>query len=99
MAIDQAVVAHVASLARLRLGAEEGPRFVVELQAILRYVEQLQALDLSGIEPTSQVVAGAPSPLRADEARPCQVREEALAEAPDRDGDFFRVPQVVGGER
>ena len=66
-----------------------------ELAAILTYVEQLQALDLEGIEPTSQVTEGAPPALRADEARPCQVRDEALAEAPDRDGDYFRVPQVV----
>ena len=53
------------------------------------------ALDVSGIEPTSQVGAGSEPALRKDEAKPCEVREEALGQAPDRDGDYFRVPQVV----
>ena len=95
MSIDLQVVRKVAALARLHIDPAEEPRFVKELQAILSYVEQLQALDVSGIEPTSQVGAGVVTSLRADEARSCLVREEALAEAPDRDRDYFRVPQVV----
>ncbi|HEY7728083.1 MAG TPA: Asp-tRNA(Asn)/Glu-tRNA(Gln) amidotransferase subunit GatC [Candidatus Eisenbacteria bacterium] len=95
MPIDRATVRHVASLARLRIDPEEEERWVRELGAILAYVEQLQALDVSDIEPTSQVGAGAPAPLRPDEERPSDVREEVLKQAPDRDGDFFRVPQVV----
>ncbi len=95
MSIDPEVVRKVAALARLRIEPSEEPRFVSELQAILSYVEQLQALDLDGIEPTSQVGSGVVTPLRPDEARPCMVREEALAQAPDREGDYFRVPQVV----
>ena len=58
-------------------------------------MEQLQALDVTGIEPTSQVGSGSSPPLREDRVKPCDVREEALAQAPDRDGDYFRVPQVV----
>jgi aspartyl-tRNA(Asn)/glutamyl-tRNA(Gln) amidotransferase subunit C len=95
MSIDRNTVRHVAALARLRLEPDEEERWVRELGAILTYVDQLQALDVSNIEPTSQVAAGEPAPLRPDEERPSDVREEALAEAPDRDGDFFRVPQVV----
>jgi aspartyl-tRNA(Asn)/glutamyl-tRNA(Gln) amidotransferase subunit C len=95
MPIDVGTVERMAALARLQLDPAERERMVRELQAILAYVEQLRALDLEGIEPTSQVAEGAPPELRADEARPCDVREEALGAAPDRDGDYFRVPQVV----
>ena len=58
-------------------------------------VEQLQALDVSGIEPTSQVTEGARPALRPDEVRVSDARDEALAGAPERDGDYFKVPQVV----
>jgi aspartyl-tRNA(Asn)/glutamyl-tRNA(Gln) amidotransferase subunit C len=95
MPIDASTVESIAALARLELDPGERERIVRELQAILSYVEQLQALNLEGIEPTSQVTEGAPPPLRKDEVVPCDVREEALAQAPDRDGDYFRVPQVV----
>jgi aspartyl-tRNA(Asn)/glutamyl-tRNA(Gln) amidotransferase subunit C len=95
MPIDATTVEKIAALARLELDPAERERMVRELQAILSYVEQLQAVDVSGIEPTSQVTEGAPPALRPDEAKPCDVRDEALAQAPDRDGDYFRVPQVV----
>ncbi len=95
MSIDLNTVRHVAALARLRVTPGEGERWVRDLTEILAYVEQIQALDVSAIEPTSQVGAGIPAPLRADEERPSDVRDAALGEAPDRDGDFFRVPQVV----
>ncbi len=95
MPIDVKAVQHVAALSRLELDPAEAPRFVKELQSILAYVEQLQKLDVGGIEPTSQVGAGVTTPLREDVAVPSDVREEALAEAPDRDGDYFRVPRVV----
>jgi len=95
MPIDAETVERMAVLARLELPPEERERTIRELQAILSYVEQLQALDVEGIEPTSQVTEGLPPALRPDEAHPSAVRDEALAQAPDRDGDYFRVPQVV----
>jgi len=95
MPIDAKVVHEVAALSRLRVDPSEEGRLVTELKSILSYVEQLQALDVSGIEPTSQVGAGVKTPLREDRVEPCDIREEALAEAPDRDGDYFRVPRVV----
>ena len=95
MPIDAKVVEHVAALSRLELDPAEAPRFVKELQSILAYVEQLQELDVEGIEPTSQVGAGVKIALREDVAVPSDVREEALEQAPDRDGDYFRVPRVV----
>jgi aspartyl-tRNA(Asn)/glutamyl-tRNA(Gln) amidotransferase subunit C len=95
MPIDAGTVEKIAALARLELDPAERERMVRELQAILSYVEQLQAVDVTGIEPTSQVTEGGPPPLRPDEAHPSGVRDEVLAQAPDRDGDYFRVPQVV----
>jgi aspartyl-tRNA(Asn)/glutamyl-tRNA(Gln) amidotransferase subunit C len=89
------VVHQVAALSRLEVDPSDEARFVKELQSILTYVEQLQALDVSGIEPTSQVGSGVKTPLREDKVVPSEVREEALAQAPDRDGDYFRVPRVV----
>ena len=95
MPIDRNTVRHIAALARLKVAEAEEERYVRELQAILSYVEELQGLSVEGVEPTSSVVAGSPSPLRPDEEVPCDVRNEALAAAPDRDGDYFRVPRVV----
>ena len=95
MPIDVSVVRKIAALARLRIEPEEEERYARELATILGFVEQLQALDVSGIEPTSQVTEGARPPLREDEVRPFAARDEALAAAPDRDGDYFKVPQVV----
>jgi len=95
MPIDRGTVQKIAALARLRVEPAEEERYVRELQAILTYVEQLQALDVSKIEPTSTVIAGAPPELRPDEERPCDVREQVLEQAPDREGDYFRVPRVV----
>ena len=95
MPIDRGTVQKIAALARLQVDAAEEERYVRELQAILSYVEQLQALDVAEIEPTSTVIAGAPPALRADEERPSDVRDDVLAQAPDRDGDYFRVPRVV----
>ena len=95
MSIDRDTVRKIAALARLEVPASEEDRLVRELGAILTYVAQLQALDVSGIEPTSQVTEGVPPVPRSDEEIACDVRGEALGQAPDRDGDYFRVPRVV----
>ncbi len=95
MPIDARAVHQAAALSRLEVDPSEEGRFVKELQSILAYVEQLQALDVSGIEPTSQVGAGVKTAPREDRVVPSDVREEALAQAPDRDGDYFRVLRVV----
>ncbi|HEX7079087.1 MAG TPA: Asp-tRNA(Asn)/Glu-tRNA(Gln) amidotransferase subunit GatC [Candidatus Eisenbacteria bacterium] len=95
MPIDANTVRKIAALARLRIDPGEEGRYVSELASILTYVEQLQPLDVSSIEPTSTVVEGPPTPLRPDRIVPCEVREEALEQAPEREGDYFRVPRVV----
>jgi aspartyl-tRNA(Asn)/glutamyl-tRNA(Gln) amidotransferase subunit C len=95
MAITKADVLHVAQLARLDLTDEEIERFGEQLNAILEAVGKVSALDLEDVPPTSH-------PLELvnvwadDEPRPSLSLDEALANAPDRDGDFFRVPPVEG---
>ena len=99
MPIDVSVVRKIAALARLRIEPAEEERYARELDGILGYVEQLQALDVAGIEPTSQVTEGArPAPPpgpRPDVVCAFGGRDEALEAAPQRDGDYFKVPQVV----
>lgn len=91
--IDRATVHHVARLARLRLDEAEEERMRHELSAILTAVEELQDLDLDGVEPTSHVVA-LTNVLRDDEPSPSLPREIALREGPDVQDDGFVVPQI-----
>jgi len=95
MPIDVSVVRKIAALARLRIEPSEEERYARELDGILGFVEQLQALDVAGIEPTSQVTEGARPALRPDEVCRFGARDEALDGAPERDGDYFKVPRVV----
>jgi aspartyl-tRNA(Asn)/glutamyl-tRNA(Gln) amidotransferase subunit C len=91
MAIDRKQLLHVARLARLALTEEEVARLGAQLNAILEAVGKVAELDLEGVEPTAH-------PLELlnvwaeDEPRPSLPVEEALANAPDREAGFFRVP-------
>ena len=81
----------MARLARLELSEEELDRMAVELSGILENVDRIATLDLSGVEPTSHVVA-LENVLRADEPEASLPRERALEPAPDAEDGFFRVP-------
>lgn len=94
MKIDETLVRHVAKLARLRLREGEAERYAAQLGRMVEYVEQLSALDVSGLEATAHVLE-APTPFREDEPRPSLPQEEALANAPDREDPFFKVPRVI----
>ena len=89
--IDREQVLHVARLARLRLTDEEIERMTGELSSILDHIEKIGELDLDDVAPTSHVT-DLENVLRADDPRPSLPRERALAEAPDADGEGFRVP-------
>ena len=91
MAITRADVEHVARLARLALTEEELERFGEQLGAILEAVGKVGELDLSQVEPTAHPLA-LTNVWAEDETRPPLSVEEALANAPDREGDAFRVP-------
>ena len=94
--ITRAEVEHVARLARLELTEDEKERMTAQLDAILGYVDKLNALDTSQVEPTTTVIPMV-SVMRRDVVRPSLDREEALANAPDRADAFFRVPRIIEG--
>ena len=94
MKITRAEVEHVARLARLELTEEEKDTFTGQMDAILAYVEKLNELDTTGIVPTAHAVP-MENAFRADEIRPSIGVENALANAPGRMEDFFRVPKVI----
>jgi len=91
MAISRDEVLHVAGLARLELTGEEVERFREQLNAILEAVGKVAELDLSDVEPTAHPL-DLVNAWADDEPRPSLSVEEALANAPDREGDLFRVP-------
>jgi aspartyl-tRNA(Asn)/glutamyl-tRNA(Gln) amidotransferase subunit C len=91
MAISRDEVLHVARLARLELSEPELERFAEQLNAILEAVGKVGELDLSGVEPTAHPLELA-NIWAEDEPRPSLTVEEALANAPDREDDAFRVP-------
>jgi aspartyl-tRNA(Asn)/glutamyl-tRNA(Gln) amidotransferase subunit C len=88
-------VEHVAALARLAFSEEEEQKLTEQLNAILHYMEQLNALDTANVEPLSQVVA-LTNVFRPDALVPGVSREEALRNAPARTEKFFKVPKVIG---
>jgi aspartyl-tRNA(Asn)/glutamyl-tRNA(Gln) amidotransferase subunit C len=91
MAISRQEVLHVADLARLALTEEEIERLGEQLGAILEAVGKVSELDLSGVEPTSHPLE-LTNVWAADEPRPSLPLEDALANAPEREESFFRVP-------
>jgi aspartyl-tRNA(Asn)/glutamyl-tRNA(Gln) amidotransferase subunit C len=91
MAISRDEVVHVARLARLALTEEELDRFAGQLDAILEAVGKVSELDLSGVEATLHPLALS-NVWAEDEPAPSFPVEDALANAPDREDDLFRVP-------
>ncbi len=91
MAISRDEVLHVARLARLALTDEEVERLGAQLNAILEAVGKVSELDLEGVEPTAHPL-DLVNVWAEDEPRPSLPVEEALANAPEREGGFFKVP-------
>lgn len=87
-------VRHVARLARLELTAAEEQNLQADMSEILGYVEKLNTIDTSTVEPTTQV--GEPgTPMREDEVTNRPAPDEMLANAPSRSGNFFKVPKII----
>ena len=91
MAITTDDVLHVARLARLALTDEEVERLQEQLSAILEAVGKVAELELSDVAPTAHPLA-LTNVWAEDEPRPSLSLDDALANAPAGDGDFFRVP-------
>jgi len=95
MKIDKKMIQHLEELARIDLSPDEETRFAEQLGRIVEYGEQLTDLDTEGIAPTNSVVPDGRTKLRADEPGPSLDRDAILAEAPDAEKGFFKVPKVV----
>jgi len=91
MAITRDEVLHVARLARLALTEDEIAKFQEQLSAILEAVSKVDELDLSDVEPTAHPL-DLSNVWAADEPQPSLPLEDALANAPDREDGYFRVP-------
>jgi aspartyl-tRNA(Asn)/glutamyl-tRNA(Gln) amidotransferase subunit C len=102
-------VLQVAALANLELTQEELPAMARDLNAILVYIAQLNELDVANVQPLAQISEIVPGfiansadarveeiSLRDDTPVPCLERAPVMQEAPETDGTFFKVPQVIG---
>jgi aspartyl-tRNA(Asn)/glutamyl-tRNA(Gln) amidotransferase subunit C len=94
MALDKAAVAHIGSLARIKLSEAELDPLAEELSQILTWMEQLNEVDTSGVAPMASVAAGG-LPMREDVVTDGGRREQILANAPRSAHGFFVVPKVV----
>jgi aspartyl-tRNA(Asn)/glutamyl-tRNA(Gln) amidotransferase subunit C len=96
MKITRKDVEHVAFLSRLELGESDVEKFTGQLNAILDYIDVLNKVDTAGVEPTAHVLP-LKNVMRADEARPSLPRELALANAPEQEDGYFKVPKILEG--
>jgi len=94
MSLDPATVRRIASLARIRVEDDEVLRLQSELNGILGWIEQLNEVNVDGIAPLAGAAQMALR-LREDAVTDGGYPEKILANAPDREGDFFAVPKVV----
>ena len=91
--IDVEDVVHVAKLARLELTEEEKIKFSKQLGDILKYMEQLNEVDTTGVEPMNHPIDFS-NVMRDDVVRYEQTREELMANAPEVEQDYFKVPKI-----
>jgi aspartyl-tRNA(Asn)/glutamyl-tRNA(Gln) amidotransferase subunit C len=94
MSVTPEEVRHIAKLARLRLSDSEQEVMAEQLSSILDYVEQLNELDVSDVEPMSHVL-DLVNATREDAVKQRVKHEDALKNAPSADSDYFRVPRVI----
>jgi aspartyl-tRNA(Asn)/glutamyl-tRNA(Gln) amidotransferase subunit C len=94
MAITIKDVEYVARLARLKLTQDEKEKYVRQLGDILNYINKLNELDTSKVEPTSHVISLS-NVFREDKVRESLPAEEILSNAPQKSRGFFRVKKVI----
>jgi aspartyl-tRNA(Asn)/glutamyl-tRNA(Gln) amidotransferase subunit C len=94
MAVDERMVARVAGLARLKLAPAEAGPLAQELNNILGWIDQLQAVDTGSIQPMNAVIPNS-RPWREDEVTDGHIAADVLANAPEAAHGFFAVPKVI----
>lgn len=94
MGVSKEEILHVVALARLEIGEQEIDAFAAQIGEILSYIDRLREVDTSGVAGTAY--AGfLQNAFREDEERAHLPRQEALANAPEADGESFLVPRVI----
>jgi aspartyl-tRNA(Asn)/glutamyl-tRNA(Gln) amidotransferase subunit C len=96
--IDRRAVEHVALLSRLSLDEKELELYSKQLASILTYISKLNELDTKDVQPTSHALSTLKNVFRKDIQRPSLKPEDALGNAPAREANFFKVPQVIEGK-
>jgi len=96
MKLSKQEIQGIAKLARLDLTEAELEKYGGQLSAVLSYIDQLKEVDVKGVEPTAQVT-GLENVLREDEVKNWDEKEieEALKDAPEREGRFIKVKRVI----
>ncbi|HMQ09065.1 MAG TPA: Asp-tRNA(Asn)/Glu-tRNA(Gln) amidotransferase subunit GatC [Candidatus Nanoperiomorbaceae bacterium] len=94
MSVSKSDVAHLATLSSINLGDDELDALTADLENIITYIEQLQELDTTGVEPTYQLT-GLANVWREDEITPQLLREKLLALAPESLNNQVKVPKVL----
>ncbi len=95
MSIDEKTVRKVAKLARLALPEERVAPMAAELNGIMAWIEQLNEVDIEGVEPMTSAVEGASLPMRKDVVTDGNDPDRVLKNAPKSEDGFFVVPKVV----
>lgn len=90
-------VAHVAKLANLILTEDETKKFEKQLAEVLSYIEKLNEVDVTGVEPTSQVT-GLENITREDIVAPSLTQDEALSNATSEQNNLFKVKGILASE-
>jgi aspartyl-tRNA(Asn)/glutamyl-tRNA(Gln) amidotransferase subunit C len=96
MKITRKDVENVALLSRLELDENNIEKLTGQMNAILDYVDMLSKVNTEGVEPTAHVLP-LKNVMRADEAKPSLPRELALANAPEQEDGYFKVPKIMEG--
>ncbi|HQQ96755.1 MAG TPA: Asp-tRNA(Asn)/Glu-tRNA(Gln) amidotransferase subunit GatC [Cyclobacteriaceae bacterium] len=94
MNIDRAALDKIAHLARLEFDEQDAQKMMDDMTAIVSWVEQLNEVPTDGVEPLT-TMSHEINALRDDEVQPSLDRAEALRQAPQHDGQHFRVPKVL----
>jgi aspartyl-tRNA(Asn)/glutamyl-tRNA(Gln) amidotransferase subunit C len=97
MKITKEVVEYVAHLSRLEFSPEEADMYTAQLDRILEYMDTLNKLDTTGIEPTTHAIPLV-DVMRADEVSVGLAVEESVGNAPERTDSFFKVPPIIEAE-
>lgn len=94
MSVDQKTVRRIAHLARIKVSDEDVPRLEGELNSILHWIEQLNEVDVKGVEPLTSIVATRMK-KRKDEVTDGHYPQDVTRNAPASEDEFFMVPKVV----